>query len=417
MMHKPIFADDLTLTKVAILCPAGQSLSNLYGLEATVPFDPRVMAMVGAFSRLLAKDPRTRAFPEIVSLAYWLRPKAIEDMQASYNARLPVGTVALGRGIALHFAPGNVDTIFLYSALLSILAGNTTVVRVSSRVSAQIDLLVDILNEVLSVPRFQTLAQRIYIIRYDRNQAITRELSAACDIRVIWGGDQSVGEIRAFPLAPRSRDVTFPDRWSLSVIDAAALLAQRGRLPELAKQFANDAFWFGQMACSSPQLIFWRGTKADADQAANVFWRALRDQAQAFESDFQPVQFVDKLVAQHTAVITGASSSIRNTGSNIISVSGITDLTVRNTDLPRVGGGLFWEGCLPDLRLLVPFLDRRSQTIASFGIPKSEWEAWVTKHATKIDRIVPFGQALQFDAIWDGMDLLREFTRLVAIRC
>ena len=32
-----------------------------------------------------------------------------------------------------------------------------------------------------------------------------------------------------------------------------------------------------------------------------------------------------------------------------------------------------------------------------------------------IDRMVPFGQALRFSATWDGVDLVREFTRLVTI--
>jgi hypothetical protein len=32
-----------------------------------------------------------------------------------------------------------------------------------------------------------------------------------------------------------------------------------------------------------------------------------------------------------------------------------------------------------------------------------------------ISRIVPIGQALNFDAIWDGYDLLRELTRTVRL--
>jgi hypothetical protein len=32
-----------------------------------------------------------------------------------------------------------------------------------------------------------------------------------------------------------------------------------------------------------------------------------------------------------------------------------------------------------------------------------------------VDRIVPFGSALTFGAIWDGYDLPREFTRLTTL--
>jgi hypothetical protein len=33
-----------------------------------------------------------------------------------------------------------------------------------------------------------------------------------------------------------------------------------------------------------------------------------------------------------------------------------------------------------------------------------------------VDRIVPFGSALTFSAIWDGYDLLAEFSRLVTVQ-
>jgi hypothetical protein len=61
-------------------------------------------------------------------------------------------------------------------------------------------------------------------------------------------------------------------------------------------------------------------------------------------------------------------------------------------------------------------LDRRSQTISSFGMGTQTWTDWVQQEAALIDRIVPLGQALQFDTVWDGQDLLRDFTRLVAVR-
>lgn len=405
------------LDRVTVLCPAGARLDDPTAMAAAVPFDGETKAMIGAFSRRLAQETRARAWPEIVALAHWLRPRAIEDLEAGFRASLPAGTLALGRGVALHFAPGNVDTIFLYSALLSVLAGNATLVRVSSRISPQIDLLAEVLNAILAEPRFVGVAARIRILRYGRDVKITAALSESCDLRVIWGGDQSVGDIRAFPLPPRGRDVCFPDRWSLSVLDSEAVLVAGDRLPEIVRAFANDSYWFGQMACSSPRLVLWHGSAVAARQAAELFWLELERQAQGFAGDVQPVQFMDKLVAQCSAVIDGAAQYIRPTGSNMVSVSGMTGLSLPESALLHIGGGLFWEAHLPALDALAPLLDRRSQTIGSFGIPAADWADWTLRHSALVDRIVPLGQALQFDTIWDGSDLVREFTRLVAIRC
>jgi len=404
------------LDAVAVISPAGSSMAGVTALKATFPFDPQVKAMVTAFSRRLAQDVPARAFAEIVALAHWLRPRAIQDLESTFRAGLPPGTVALGRGMALHFAPGNVDTIFLYSAMLSVLAGNVTVVRVSGRASPQIELLTRVLNSVLDDPVFSAVTARIRIVRYAHDAAITAALSAACDLRVIWGGDASVQQIRAFPLSPRARDLPFPDRWSLSVIDAGALTAPDVDLSAVARAFANDAFWFGQMACSSPRLVLWHGDEAQAQVAARIFWPEVQRQAQSFAPGMRAVQFMDKLVAQCSAVINGTAQHIRPTGGNLVSVAGMDRLRLPESALLHIGGGLFWEAHLPHLNALSPLLDRRSQTISSFGMGTQAWCDWVQQEAALIDRIVPLGQALQFDTVWDGQDLLRDFTRLVALR-
>ncbi len=381
-----------------------------------MPFDKQVKDMVTTFSRHLAQDIQARAFPEIVALAHWLRPRAIQELESTFLSGLPPSTVALGRGMALHFAPGNVDTIFLYSAMLSVLAGNVTVVRVSGRESPQIDLLTSVLNGVLNDPTFSAVAARIRIVRYVYDEAITAALSSACDLRVIWGGDASVQQIRAFPLSPRARDLPFPDRWSLSVIDAGALSAPDVDLSAVARAFANDAYWFGQMACSSPRLVLWHGDAAQAQAAASIFWPEVQRQAQSFAPGMQAVQFMDKLVAQCSAAIDGTAQHIRQTGGNLVSVACMDQLRLPDSALLHIGGGLFWEAHLPDLHALTPLLDSRSQTISSFGMGTQTWTDWVQQEAALIDRIVPLGQALQFDTVWDGQDLLRDFTRLVAVR-
>jgi hypothetical protein len=398
-----------------ILCPSGTSLDSL-SRAARAPFHAAAKALIGRFSRRLAQDPRARAFPEIIALAHWLRPRAIEDLEAGFRAGLPQGSCALGRGMALHFAPGNVDTIFLYSALLSVLAGNATVVRVSSRASPQIALLTDVLDTVLQDVTLAEMRDRLRILRYPRDARITAALSASCDLRVIWGGDASVLDIRSLPLPPRGRDVAFPDRWSLCVLDARAVLAEAADVAALARNFVNDAYWFGQMACSSPRLVLWHGTADDATAAAARFWPLVEAASDNFAGEMQAVQFVDKLVAQCSAAIDGTANRLRPAGSNMVSVAGLARLDLPGHDLLHIGGGFFWEAHLPNLDALAPLLDSRSQTLSSHGIAAQDWAAWVTRHAACIDRIVPVGQALQFDTIWDGMDLLREFTRLVTIR-
>jgi hypothetical protein len=55
--------------------------------------------------------------------------------------------------------------------------------------------------------------------------------------------------------------------------------------------------------------------------------------------------------------------------------------------------------------------------MGQFGFTAEALRAFVEAAGGRgIDRIVPFGQALRFASTWDGMDLTREFTRLVTVQ-
>ena len=401
--------------RLLVQVPVGGTLEQLLAAPDLPPFHPAVMDFVGALSRALMKTTAAREFPEIISLAHWMRPRAILDLSHSYLATRPANTVPLSRGVALHFAPGNVDTIFLYSALLAILTGNRNIVRVSSRPSPQIDLLVGVLNNILSDPAHAAVADRLLIVRYDHDDAITAALSDICDLRIIWGGDKTVRTIRALPLPPRARDVSFPNRWSLATLSSSAVLAlDETGLAKLGMDFANDAYWFGQMACSSPRMAVWIGTPGDATAAAAQFWPAVRAAADRFAPEIAPVNFVNKLVSQHIAAIEGDLRCISPLADNVVSVGQMASLKAPADDL-CVGEGLFWESQVSSLAEMAPLLDVRSQTIVSFGVTGDDWRFFVTSTGARIDRIVPFGQALQFGHIWDGLDLLTEFSRAISV--
>jgi hypothetical protein len=65
---------------------------------------------------------------------------------------------------------------------------------------------------------------------------------------------------------------------------------------------------------------------------------------------------------------------------------------------------------------LAPRVKRDWQTIVSHGISQSDWAAFLGSGLPAgIDRIVKPGEALDFDALWDGVDLLAAMTRIVAL--
>ncbi|MFC7104471.1 acyl-CoA reductase [Nonomuraea rubra] len=179
--------------------------------------------------------------------------------------------VRVPRGLIFHVPPANVDTVFVYSWALSALMGNRNVVRLSHRSGTVAETILETLHEALA-DADPVIAATQRVISYGRSGTVTAALSAACDLRVVWGGDGAVREIRRHALAPHARDLTFPDRSSFAVVRAAAwLCAPRAARVTVAEGFVNDTYWFDQAACSSPRTVFWVGSEGDCDAARADF--------------------------------------------------------------------------------------------------------------------------------------------------
>lgn len=382
--------------------------------------DERVVGFLTRFARKLLAPATARRFPELASLGFFLRKgeidKALSRLDSSADAlRFP-------RGLVFHVPPANVDTIFVYSWALSALAGNHNVVRVSSRSTGAAEAVLDALNTALSevddeVATAITTTQRM--ITYERNDEISAELSHAADLRVIWGGDASVNALRQYPLAPHARDLTFPDRSSFAIVSVEGWRQASAQQRRAAVEgFYNDAYWFDQAACSSPRAVFWIGDEDDAAEAGEQFRRLLADVLTEKAHVIEPSMAVQKRVSAYGAAVDGTVDQISFDGAGD-EVNGVATLRLADSaTMPRewLGAGTFAHGSVRTLRELVPIVLRRDQTVTQFGFSHDELAQFVRELAGRgVDRIVPFGSALTFSAIWDGYDLLAEFSRLVTL--
>ncbi len=400
------------LDSVELVLPRAGSLAPVRAARPLRPFSPEVLGFVDDLGRRLRSDPALRPFPELVALGFWARRASVERLRARFEGAWP-GAVRMPRGLAFHVAPANVDTIFVYSLLLSMLAGNRNIVRISSRARPQGDQLLTCLAAAVEAAA-PAVGTSFAIIRYPHDDGITAALSAAADIRVVWGGDASVAAIRRAPLGPFGTELVFPDRWSLAVFDAAAVAAAPD-LPGLARRFVNDSLWFGQNACSSPRALVWVGDEGAREAASRAFWAAVEAESDAAGIEWADAHAVAKLVGACLEAIGGGVVQLP-TPSNRITVLRAERLSGLGHH-PPAGDGFFLEYRVDSLAELAPHVARNWQTLVAHGIPAEAWRAFLASHMPHgIDRIVPPGAALDFDALWDGVDLLTALTRLVDLR-
>src|SRR5436190_2891839 len=371
--------------------------------------DERVVDFLVAFARQLLRPAVARRYPELASLGFFLRRGEIAKAVARV-ADEP-GALHFPRGLVFHVPPANVDTIFVYSWALSALAGNANIVRISSRSAGAATAVLEALNGTEAHP---AVRQTQRMVTYGRDDAVTAALSAACDLRVIWGGDRSVNELRRHQLKPSSRDVTFPDRSSFTVISTAGWLgATDGERDAAALGFYNDSYWFDQAACASPRAVYWVGGEADATRARKDLETRLLAVIGSKRPEVDAAMAVEKRVATYGLAAEGAATGIHFAGNALATV----DLAEPGL-IPRrwLGVGTFPQARVDALADLAPIVQRRDQTVTHFGFAAEELVAFARTLAGRgVDRFVPVGDALNFSALWDGYDLMREFTRLTTI--
>ena len=365
-------------------------------------FSAEAYNFLSALSTRILADAEAKSYPDVVTLGFWCRPASLRHMAAQYESE----TNRLGRGITFHIAPSNVAVNFAYSCLAAFLAGNASIVRLPSKDFPQVQILCRLFSETLV--EFSALAPYFLFVRYGYEQEVTGRYSAMCQTRIIWGGDRTIGEVRRAPLPPRANEITFADRYSLSVIDADAYLAAEDKA-RIAQAFYNDTYLSDQNACTAPHFIVWMGR--NVTEAQRVFWAELHGFVRT-RYTLQAVQAVDKLTQLYRLGAQFDARQIEMPDQLITRVR----VDALHEDLPvyRAGSGFFIEYEARTFAEIHPLCGSSCQTLSYYGMDEeSLLQEVLAMRPAGIDRIVPMGHTMDFALIWDGVDLIRSMSRVI----
>lgn len=412
--QNPFFAWASSIRVLAPLTgkPLAQFLSDQR--ETVAPFSDCLIHAVSALSEDLLRSPTLKQDPASVAVGFWLRRSNLLRLQAAHQAKtamrkdilwIPVGRV-------FHVAPSNVDTLFLYSWAISFLCGNQNVVRVSSQPSPLVMALLESIDKAAS--RHPILGNSNRFLTYDHDTEISSGLSCWCNHRIVWGGNETVAAIRSIPLNPHASERSFSSKFSYVMIKASAYLSASSEARRsLASAFFNDMFWFDQAACSSPQVLFWVGTEEDIKSVYDTFLDALQRECQA--------RSYDPLMALASKRLTEAFDlAARNEVRVDFTRSALTSihfLSAAPIEKELYGGGILRIIPIPHVDRILPYLDEGDQTLTYYGFAPDELNEFaVLAGNLGIDRVLPIGEALNFDVIWDGFDLIDDCLRRVTLR-
>lgn len=380
--------------------------------ESSMPiFSNETIELLSRWSETILKLPGIRNFPDVATFAFFIRKANLIILKNRFKR---FDSIQIGKGIIFHVAPGNVPINFAFSLVAGLLSGNINIVKVSSREFMQVNLLVDALNKLLELSEFTVFKNRIFLLRYNRMNKATDYLSSFCDVRIIWGGDSTISEIRKSFMSARSTEITFADRYSIAVIDSDYFLNFEDK-KSVANHFYNDTYLFDQNACTSPHLIIWKGGQDSTKEAQQIFWQEVEQILEIKQFELSSVLAVDKLTNYYL-------QATRYDDLKLETLSGNDIWRVQNGTIPKdieyfsCTSGFFNEYRVDNLNEISPIINRKYQTLSYFGITQDDINSFITNCGINgLDRIVPMGKTMDFSLIWDGYNLIESLSRTVEV--
>jgi len=384
--------------------------SKSFKIRADKPFNDLAVDFMIDFSNGLKKEKGVNNFPNLIYLMFWCNKKRINDLKNNHSSE----QLRLGRGLIFHITPSNVPTNFIYSFFFGLLSGNSNIVRLPSKNFPEKKIILSLINKLFKNKKYINLKDSNLFLNYEKDEGeYTKNISSICDGRIIWGGNETINQIRKFWIPERAVELTFADRYSISIIDLNSLKKKKDKeLQQVVKNFFYDSYMMNQSACNSPHFVFWIGKKNNKLQ--NKFWSLL--------SNFVNKKFyLDK---------KSAVDKYSNLIENIFIQKNFEDLKMYKNNLYVVSpnknlekienirgiNGTFFQKNISKISNLKNFITKKCQTVTYLGLEKKELKKFLTENnLLGIDRMVPIGKGLEIDTVWDGYDIINNLSRIITL--
>lgn len=392
----------LSFNELQYVIGSPETVEQMQNVRPLRPFDDVVISFFNDLSAVLRSN---REYSDVATFGFWCRKAALLKEKSKYDDI----DERFGKGIVFHSTPSNVPVNFAFSFASGLLAGNANIVRLPGKSFEQVTIISNAIKHLLET-KHQNMAPYIVFVKFPPVKEITDTFSNLCNVRVIWGGDMTVAELRQSKIPARTTEITFADRHSIAVIDADAYL-EAERKDIIIQNFYNDTYFSDQNACTAPRIIFWQGKKIE--EAKADFWNRVHEKT-VKEYTLAPVQAVGKLNAMYSV------ASQKNVHVEKSDDMFITRLNVDKIDMDlmnyKYNSGFYFEKDIDSLNEIVDVCDVRCQTLTYFGVKEEDFRTFLEEaRPIGIDRIVPMGKSMDFALVWDGYDLIRQMSRKVTI--
>jgi hypothetical protein len=359
-------------------------------------------------SKSLLKDKSARAFPDLITFAYFCRKSNLLNFKKLHLDE-SVEHNRFGWGVCLHIAPANIPMNFAFSFIMGFLSGNKNIVRLPSKKFEQINIFLEHFKGIMVKDSFTVLACNNHFVRTarDSNKLIT--IVSRVDALVVWGGNSTVNKFRQFDKKPACIESYFPDRVSSLLLNCDHLLEKTpAEMDKLCVDFFNDTYLVDQNACSSASMICWYSQNDNFTEAKTHFTNSLNTYLEQ-HYQLETISRVEKKIdVLRYCDAVNDSVQIEKAGDKLWYVTCEKHKPIK----PKLG--VFVSKQLTDLSQLADLFRSNEQTLTYSGFdPKDILVQFAGKSPCLIDRIVPVGKALDIGLIWDGKNMITILSKYV----
>ena len=384
--------------------------NNSFVIKVFKPFSSLAIDFLLEFSNELRKN-KINNYPDLIYLSLWCSKKKIENLKKNFFLN---NNLRLGRGLVFHICPSNVPTNFFYSFIFGILSGNSNILKIPNKDFVEKNKIISTVEKLFKKKKYKNIKNSNFFLNYDAtNKLLTKEISSICDSRVIWGGDNTINEVRKFWIPERCVELTFSDRYSISIINSEKFKnLNKNNRNLIIKSFFYDAYTMNQQACNSPHVIFWIGRSYKKE--INLFWNELNKIVKK------------KFILDEKIVIDKYVNLLKNSANynefknlkmfkNYLYVVNLKK-SLKNIENLRGINGTFYQQKLNNLSELKEYISKKCQTVTYFGFESNELKSFLLKsNLFGIDRMVPIGKGLDIGPQWDGHDILGSLSRVISL--
>ena len=338
----------------------------------------------------LASDLRHSTDPQFQTFSYFLRHKLLKY---DFSSR---SSIITGRGLSIHYSPGNVPLNALYTWAVSFAAGNNNIVKLSTR-STESDLssISPILRSLAASFPYECF------VLTDDYANFTQLTAPLADTRLIWGTNETIKNVKSVPSKHSCLDIPFSSKNSTLLLNLHKIPNRdSASYRHFISALASDLFFSNNHACTSPSTIFLYTNLSECDIQSQL--SVLLKDAHLASVNRYPwslSNLSDKILYLNKLYCEEPNTHVIHIAETPISYTYNASKQFKKT---------YWRHfniqTLKSLPELLPHFDNTLQSISSFGFDQAEILSLLRERPVHL-RTVPLGQIHTFSLTWDGYNL------------